>query len=106
MTGPYILGAGITTRAALLSHTHGSPGWTLLLAACALLFLAAVVHHWRTRVQLRAVLVRLERAARIDHPRITDADWDDLALTCCLRGWETRDREHDPDTCTRKDHHA
>jgi hypothetical protein len=103
----YSLAAAVMVHCATVSHDHHATGWTITFAALAALFGFAIAHHAYMRDELRTALVRLERASRdVPHPRITRGDWDELALACCLVGWETRGADHDPTSCTRKDHHA
>ena len=106
----YVIGAGVMIRAAMLSHDHGSSGWTAAYTSAAILFGLAIFHHAYHRDELRAALVRLERAARpapvIPGPAHEDTVQITLAAACCDTWWATAGTDHDPDHCTRKGHHA
>ena len=96
----------LLTYCALTSNKAGAPQWALLLGCCALLPAAAILSTSWHRARLRLALIQLEHASRprdVTSPTVTDADWDELARTCCLRGWESRGHDHDPEHCTRKD---
>ncbi|NEE12013.1 hypothetical protein G3M58_36845 [Streptomyces sp. SID7499] len=109
LAGLYALAAVVLLRCAMVSHSHGSWPYTLFFAGAAVLFAVAIGHHAYHRDELRAALLRLERAARPPgpHPAAVQDEitlaWHALGEACCLRQWETAGREHDPDRCARKD---
>lgn len=96
-------------RCAVTSQQNGSPGYCALFAACSILLALGIVHHAYYRDEMRAALVRLDRATRPQGPTEQQIAaeaaevWRQLDAACCLRGWESAGAEHDPHTCTRKD---
>ncbi|RMB85606.1 hypothetical protein [Streptomyces shenzhenensis] len=92
-------------RCAVASQQHGQAGYTALFTTCTVLFALGVVHHAYHRDELRAALLRLERAARPPdtRPAIDDAVAIALATACCETWWATTGAQHDPEHCTRKD---
>jgi hypothetical protein len=69
------------------------PGW-LALTALALFTLGALCF-------ATAGATLLTRTLRHPRPTVTDADWNALDHTCCLRHWETRGADHDRTHCRR-----
>jgi hypothetical protein len=106
LAGLYALVAVVLLRCAMVSHSHGSWPYTLFFAGAAVLFAVAIGHHAYHRDELRAALVRLDRATRPpDRPRsaidgvvaVAMAGW------CCDAWAATAGADHDHDRCTRKD---
>lgn len=96
-------------HAALTSHQHGSWTYTLFFTAAALGFALATLHHSLLRDEIRYAHARLDAALRPAHDFATrqdDAVQLALASWCCDTAVITAGLEHDPATCTRKDHHA
>jgi len=73
------------------------PGW-LALVSLGLFALASFCFAAAGATVLARTLYRTLRHPR---PAVTDADWDALDSTCCLRYWETRGRDHDRAHCRR-----
>ncbi|MFC9949224.1 hypothetical protein ACFVIN_01425 [Streptomyces prasinus] len=95
---------------AVVSWQNGAWPHAAFLAGASLLLATAVVHHSWQRDELRAAHAQLERAARPPelHPAVADEialAWQALEEACCLRHWESGERDdvHDPATCPRKD---
>lgn len=110
LTALYTLTALGLLRCAYTSQQHGSTPYAVFFAAAAVLYAAALAHHAVMRDELRAALMRLERASR-PAPMLTTAVTDytvraAMAGWCCDTAILTAGADHDPDTCTRKDHHA
>ncbi|MFC9847765.1 hypothetical protein ACFWFF_01445 [Streptomyces sp. NPDC060223] len=100
----YALVACGLVRCAMVSAENGAPHYTAFFAAGAILLSTAIAHHAYHRDELRAALVRLERASR---PPATPAT--DMVVAVAMAGWccdawaATAGRDHDPTQCTRKD---
>ena len=91
---------------AVVSHQHGSEAYTVVLGSMAVLFALSLTHTTYLSDELRAALVRLERASRpAPHPTlVTDAVVAvAMAGWCCDTAVLTDGADHHPDTCTRKD---
>lgn len=101
----YALAAVGMLRCALVSHGHGDVPHTLFFAGAAVLLAVAIGHHAYHRDELRAALVRLERASRPPDAR-TPAEDAAVAVAmawCCDTWFLTAGTDHDRATCTRKD---
>ncbi|MEU6496422.1 hypothetical protein ABZ890_39600 [Streptomyces sp. NPDC046984] len=104
----------ITATAAMICAAviHRSDPWVIAYAAVSVICALAVVQAVHMRDELRAALVRLERATRPPGPApvVNRAALHKLAeqvgVDCCDRWWSTAGAEHDPQHCTKKDHHA
>lgn len=99
--------ACVLARCAVISHAHGSSTYAAVFSAVAIVLGLAIAHHAVMRDELRAALVRLERASR-PAPMLTPAVTDytvraAMAGWCCDTAILTAGADHDPDTCTRKD---
>ena len=103
------LAAGLLC-AALISHqAHHWPG-TAFFSAAAIGCALATVHTSWLLDEYRHALARLDANTRAAQARTT-ADDDAVhiavaAASCCETSWATAGAEHDPEHCTRKDHHA
>lgn len=106
----YGLTAVALLRCAMVSHQHGAPVHTAFFAGAAVLLATAIAHHAYHRDELR----HAQRVnASLRHPSAAGrTSMEDgvvavaLAAACCETWWATAGADHDPDTCTRKDHHA
>jgi hypothetical protein len=89
---------------AVTSHQNGSEAYTVVLGSLAVLFALSLTHTSYLSDELRAALVRLERASR-PAPVLTPATDAVVAVAgwCCDTAVLTAGADHDPDTCTRKD---
>lgn len=94
-------------RCAVISQQNGSPGYCALFAGCAVLLALGIVHHAYHRDELRAALVRLDRATR---PRDATPAVDGvvavaLAAACCETWWTSAGADHEP-TCPNHQHRS
>jgi len=105
----YTVAALALLHCASVSYQHGSNAYCAVFSCCSILFGLAIVHHAYHRDELRAALVRLDRAARphglTEEQVSTDLaqGWRQLNEACCLRSWESAGAKHDAQNCTRKD---
>ncbi|MGW2210142.1 hypothetical protein [Streptomyces sp. NPDC001781] len=112
LTTAYALAAAALIHAGLTAAQTGQPGHAALCAAAAVLLGLGIVHHAYHRDQLRTALARLERAVRPAGPseqQLADEAalaWHAVADACCLTWLMSKGVDHDPTTCTPKDHHA
>lgn len=102
-----VLAAGLF-HCATVSYQHRSVGYTAFFAATCIGFAVAILHHSLQRDELRAAHARLDAATR---PRAATPVEDGVQAVlntgwCCDAWAATAGVEHDPATCTRKDHHA
>lgn len=105
LAGLYAVAALVLLRCAMVSHTNGSWPYALFFAGAAVLLGIAIAHHAYHRDELRAALLRLERASR---PPDARAPAEDAAVAvamawCCDTWFLTAGTDHDTDRCTRKD---
>ncbi|MGW2379283.1 hypothetical protein [Streptomyces sp. NPDC001658] len=95
-------------RCAVISYQAEAWGYTAFFAAASIGASLAIVHASWLLDEHRYVLAQLDAATR--PRRITTAQDDQVAIAlaaaCCEIWWATAGAEHDPDHCTRKDHHA
>lgn len=106
LAGLYALLAVAMLRCALVSYQHGSLPYTTLFSGVAVALATAIAHHAYHRDELRAALLRLERAARPPgppEPAIDGVVAVAMAGWCCDPAVLTNGDEHDPARCTRKD---
>ncbi|MFI2911143.1 hypothetical protein ACG2OD_23290 [Streptomyces sp. PDY-4] len=88
-------------RCAVTSWQNGSWPFALFFTGASVLLITATVHHSWQRDELRYAHARLEHAARPPelHPAVADEialGWQALDETCCLRWWESKEKEHEP----------
>ncbi|MFI6279632.1 hypothetical protein [Streptomyces sp. NPDC050988] len=108
LAGLYALVAFVLLRCAAVSYQHGALHYALFFTAAAVAFATAIVHHSYLRDELRAAHRELDAATK---PRaatpVEDGVQAVLVTGWCCDAWAaTAGAEHDPATCTRKDHHA
>lgn len=109
LTTLYALLAAGLLHTALTSHQHHSWTYTIFFTAAALGFALTTLHHSLLRDELRYAHARLDAAQRPAQDFATrQDDVVQLALAswCCDTAVITAGADHDPATCTRKDHHA
>lgn len=91
---------------AVIANRDGHQLGVLVLGLLAVLFALALAHTTYLADELRAALVRLERASR---PGAVDMPFTDALVTRAMAGWccdtavITAGQHHDPDRCTRED---
>lgn len=97
--------------AIVAAHRQPWP-YTGLLGGAACCLAVAVIHHSLQRDEIRHLLHQLDASERtLAAERATREDEDGviavaLAAWCCDTWAATAGADHDPDHCTRKDHHA
>jgi len=98
----YLTAIGVLIYCAHTSHDNGSQLYTALFLGLAVLFGCATGAHAFLSDELRHTRARLERATRppVLHPAVADEialGWQALDETCCLRWWESKEKEHEAD---------
>ena len=94
-------------RCAMASYQDRSIGHLAFFTAACIGFAVAILHHSLQRDELRAAHRELDAATRPRAtPAIDDAVKLGMASWCCDPAVITAGADHDPEHCTRKDHHA
>ncbi|WP_405956095.1 hypothetical protein [Streptomyces phaeochromogenes] len=104
----YALIACVLLRCAVVSYQQGALHYAIFFTAAAVAFGTAIVHHSYLRDELRFAHAQLDAATR---PRaatlVEDGVQAAFAASWCCDAWAaTAGADHDPEHCTRKDHHA
>lgn len=104
----YAIVACVLVHCAIVSYQRDALHYAIFFTAAAIALGTAIVHHSYLRDELRHAHAQLDAATR---PRaatpVEDGVQSVFATSWCCDAWAaTAGTEHDPEHCTRKDHHA